>query len=105
MLAAVLQLAVAEHGAGKQTCLEQNLKAVADADHRTAAIGERFYLAHNRREARHGAGAKVVAMRKPSREDNDVRVSQARVFVPDELRRLPQYRRGGMIGIVIAVAA
>ena len=41
VLAAVLQPAVAQHRAGQQPGLEQNLKPVADAEHRTAALGER----------------------------------------------------------------
>ena len=45
VLAAVLQAAVAQHRARQQARLEQNLKAVADAEHRAAAVGERPHRA------------------------------------------------------------
>ena len=41
VLAEELQAAVAQHRAGQQPRLEQDLEAVADAQHRTAAVGER----------------------------------------------------------------
>ena len=43
VLAPVLQPAIAQHRAGQQTRLEQNLKPVADAEHRSATRGERLH--------------------------------------------------------------
>ena len=69
VLAMELQIAVAQHGAGQQARLAQNLKAVADAEHRPAGRGE-FARPHvmtgeNRAMA---PGPQVVAVREPARE-------------------------------------
>ena len=72
VLAEELEAAVAQHRAGQQARLEQNLEAVADAEHRAAAVGEGLHRCHDRREARDGAGAQVVAVREAARQDDDV---------------------------------
>ena len=105
VLTPVLQPAVPQHRARKQSGFEQNLKPVADADHEPAALGERLDLAHDRREARHRAGAKVVAVSEPAGQHDDVGALQAGVLVPDELGRLAEHGRRRMIRIVVAVAA
>ena len=91
VLAAELEAAVAQHRARQQARLEQDLEAVADAEHRTAARGERLHRRHDRREARHRAGAQVVAVREAAGQDDDVGALQARVLVPDELGLLAEH--------------
>src|SRR5436190_1198487 len=56
-------IAVAQHRAGKETRLEQDLEAVADAQDRPAGAGELEDGGHDRREPRDGAGAQVIAVR------------------------------------------
>ena len=98
-----LQAAVAQHRAGQQARFEQDLEAVADAEHRTAGIGERLHRGHHRREPRDRAGAQVVAVREPARQDDDVGAAELRVLVPDELGLLPEHVLGGVVGVVVAV--
>ena len=64
--------AVAQHRAGQQPRLEQDLEAVADAEHRAAGVGERRDRGHDRREPRDRAGAQVVAVGEAARQDDDV---------------------------------
>ena len=105
VLAEELQLAVAEHRAGQQAGFEQDLKAVADAEHRAAAVGERLHGAHDRREAGDRAGAQIVAVRESAGQDDDVGALQVGVLVPDELGVLAEHVLRGVIGVVVAVAA
>ena len=88
-----LQAAVAQHRAGQQPGLEQHLEAVADAEHRAAALGERLHRAHDRREARHGAGPQVVAVREAAGQNHDVGALQVGVLVPDVLGLLAEHVR------------
>src|SRR5205814_231967 len=94
VLAAVLQAAVAEHRARQQAGLEQYLKAVADAEHRAAALGEPAHGAHDRREARHRAGAQVVAVREAARQDHDVGALRRWRAPEDRAPTASAYRRG-----------
>ena len=82
------RLAVAQHRAGQQTGLEQNLKTVADAEHRPAGRGKRLHALHDGREAGDGAGAQVVAMREAAGQNDGVGALEAGVLVPDQLRLL-----------------
>src|SRR6185503_21138728 len=70
-----------------------------------AAAGERAHLVHDRREARHRPGAQIVAVRKSSREDDDVGALQIVVLVPEVFRFLPEDVLRGMKRILVAVAA
>ena len=63
------------------------------------------HLLHDRREARDRAGAQVVAVREPARQDHGVGALEARVLVPDELGVLPEHVLGGVVGVVIAVGS
>ena len=105
MLAVELQIAVAQHRAGQQPGLEQHLEAVADAEHRAAALGEVADRRHDRREARDRAGAQVVAVREPAGQDHDVGALEARVLVPDERGLVPEHVLRGVVGVVVAVGA
>ena len=105
MLAAVLELAVSQHRARQQPRLEQHLKAIADAQHRSAALGKLPDRRHDRRETRHRAGAQVVAMGEPAWQNHHVGALQAGVFVPHELSGLPEHMGRRVIRIVIAVGA
>ena len=78
VLAVKLQVTIAQHRAGQQPGLEQNLKAVADAEHRPAAPGEIDHRRHDRREPRDRAGAQVVAVREPAGQDHHVGALEAR---------------------------
>ena len=49
------------------------------------------------------AGAQVIAVRKPARQDHGVSASQVGVLVPDQRGRLPQHMCSGVVGVLIAV--
>ena len=66
------RLAVAPHGAGQEARLEQDLEAVADAEHQPARLGVPLDRRHHRRERRHRAGAQVVAVGEAARQDHEV---------------------------------
>ena len=90
---------------GQQSGLEQNLKTVADAEHRTAGRGKGLHFLHDGREAGDGAGAQVVAVREPAGQDDDVGALEAGVLVPDQLGVLPQHVLRGVIRIVVAIGS
>jgi len=48
VLTAILELAVLQHRARQQTGLEQDLKPIADSEHRSAARGELSDRRHDR---------------------------------------------------------
>jgi hypothetical protein len=64
------------------------LKAVADAQHQTAALGKLHHPAHDRRKARHGAAAQVIAIGKPAGQDQTVESARKLVFVPEKFYAL-----------------
>ena len=105
VLADELQAAVAQHRAGEQARFEQDLEAVADAEHRTTGIGEGLHRIHHRREPRDGAGAQVVTVRETTRQDDHVGAAERRVLVPHELGVLPEHVFRRVVCVVIAVGS
>ena len=67
----------------QQAGLAQHLEAVADAEHRAAGRGERLDLAHHRREAGDRAGAQIVAVGEPARDDHARAALEIGVGVPE----------------------
>ena len=91
---------------GSRPGLEQDLEAVADAEHRAAVRARtRATAVMIGREARDGAGAQVVAVREAAGQDDDVGALQARLLVPDELGVLAEHVLGRVVRVVIAVGA
>ena len=105
VLAAIFQAFVAQHRAGQQAGLEQNLEAVADAEHRPAPLGKRPHRAHHGREPGHRAGAQVVAVGETARQDHDVGAFQVGVLVPQILGILAEHVPGRVKRVLVAVAA
>ena len=105
VLAVKLQVAVAQHRAGEESRLAENLEAVADAQDRPAGSGEVADGGHHRGKPGDRAGAQVVAVRKAARQHDDVGAVEARLLVPDELRLLPEHVLRGVIRVVIAVGS
>src|SRR5262249_43255716 len=83
----------------------QDLKAVADAQHLAAGLGEFHYLAHDRREAGDGTGPEIIAGGKSSGDDHAVGLGQFRLFMPNETGLLLQDAGDRVVGIPIAVRA
>ena len=95
--------AVAHHRARQQARLEQHLEAVADAEHRPAALGEGGHRRHDRRELRDGAGAQVVAVGEAAGQDDGVGAAEARVLVPHERRLFADHGARRVEGVVVGV--
>ena len=91
ILAAELERTVPHQRAGQQPCLGQNLKPVADAQHRPALRGEILHRLHDGAEARDGSGAQVVAVAEAARHDHGVGVAQRGVLVPGEARGMAEH--------------
>ena len=104
VLAAIFQPLVTQHRAGQQPRLEQDLKAVADAEYRPAAFGERPHRSHHRREPRHRAGAQVVTVRKAAWQDDHVGAFQIGVLVPEIFGLLAEQVLGRVKRVLVAVA-
>src|SRR5438874_4655181 len=105
VLASVLQASIAQHRARKQSGFEEDLKAIADAEPRAAAVRKCAYFGHDRREARHRPGPQVVAVRKATGQNHDVRAPQIRILVPEVLRVLAEHLPGCVKRVLVAVAA
>ena len=76
------QRPVPDERAGQQPRLAQDLEPVADAEHRTAALGEGAHLVHDGGEPRDRARAQVVAVGEPARQDDRVDAAQVVLGVP-----------------------
>src|SRR5207249_1352833 len=96
---------VAEHGAGKQARFEKNLEPVADPENGTTVFGKAPHLAHDRREARHRSGPQIVAVREPARQNQHVGAFEIGVLVPEVLGLPAKNICGGVIRVLVAVAA
>ena len=64
-----VQVAVADQRTRQQSGFAENLKTVADAEHKAAAVGKLLDRVHHRRKARERAGAQIVAVRKTAGKD------------------------------------
>ena len=65
--------------------------------------GEALDRPHDRREARHRAGAQVVAVREAARQDHDVGAFKVGVLVPDVFGALAEHVGGRMKRVLVAV--
>src|SRR5690606_1127809 len=77
---------VLDHRAGQQVRLAEDLEAVADAEHRYAAVRGVDDLVHHGREAADSAGAQVVAVGEAAGQHDRVDILQIGVAVPQRDR-------------------
>src|SRR5262249_27301034 len=87
----------------EQARLAGDLKAVADAEHRPAALGEFFDRRHHRRLRRHGADAQIVAVGESAGQHHRVAGAERRLLVPDEARVRAHHALQNMERVVVAV--
>ena len=78
---------VAHQRAGKQSGLAQDLKAIADADDRRSCVRLGDHVLHDRRVRGHRPAAQVVAIREAARQHDHIGRGDARITMPDHLRR------------------
>ena len=98
-----VQIAIADQSAGKEPGFTENLKTVADSEHKPAAFGKLLDRIHHRRKTRERAGAQIVAVRKTAGKDHRVVSRKICFTVPDEVDRLAHVFRDHVIGIVVAI--
>ena len=84
------QAAIAHEGAGKEARFDQNLEAVADAEHQAAFGRETLDRAHDGRKLGDGAAAEIVAIGETAGEDDGIDGTEGGGTVPDELSRLTE---------------
>src|ERR1700722_12741729 len=88
----------------QQTCLAQNLKAVADTEHEAAFGGKVAYGIHDRRARRNRAAAQVIAVGKSARHHHKIRARGQRCLgVPDHrgLVARSELQRAGHVALAI----
>jgi chromosome segregation ATPase len=98
-----LQKVSARISAGQQTRFAQNLEAVADADDQLSGRGFLHDRAHDRRKARDGAAAQIIAVRKAPRQNDRVEAGQRRLFMPDVFRLRTRNAVNGAKAILVAI--
>ena len=97
------QAAVANQRAGQQAGFAQHLEAVADAEHQATGVRELDDALHDRREARHGAAAQVVAVGKPAGQDDAVDALEVAILVPQRHRVFTEHVIDDVQRVVIVV--
>jgi hypothetical protein len=102
---AELEALVAHEGAGEQPRFAQDLEAVATADDRPACVGEIDDGLHDGREVGEGAGAQVVAVGEPTREDDGVEAGEVSLLVEDVLAFFAEDAGDGVMPIDVAPRA
>src|SRR5438093_6990176 len=90
-LAAELGRVVADQRPRQQAGLAEDLKAVADAPDQAAPLGKIDDARHDRREARDGARAQMVAVAEATGQDDAVTALQVRVLVPEVAEVLAEH--------------
>src|SRR5580692_2389588 len=101
----IAQALVAHHRAGKKSCFEQDLEAVADSEDQASGTREAVHGFHYRRKSRNRPGAQVIAIREAAGENYDVAVGKIFGLVPDEFDGLMDDCGDGMVGVFIAIRA
>src|SRR5689334_8564321 len=103
MLATKLQGAIANEGSGQHAGFAQNLKPIADAQHK-ASIGCKFLDGlHDRAETGNRAGAEIIAVAEPARNDDGVGIAQRSFLVPEQTRRVTEDIAQDMDAILVAI--
>jgi hypothetical protein len=100
-----LQASILEQRAWEQSALDQDLKAVADAEDGSTVGREFTNRRHHWRKLRDGAAPQVVSIRESAGQNYRIDVTDGGRIVPKELGLLAQVVGEGVPGIVIAIAA
>src|SRR6266853_4447424 len=99
------QTGVAREHTRQQARLAKNLKAVADAEDKSAGAREFLNRAHHGRKPRNRARAQVIAISKAARQNDGVKTHDLCGLMPEEFNLLMKDLAQGVVGIVVAVRA
>jgi hypothetical protein len=94
---------VAHQCARQQTRLGEDLEAIADSQHQPAARGKPLHRLHDRRKMRNGAGAQVIAVGKPARNQHRVHALEILAVVPKKGDWLVRDLGDHVVGVMVAV--
>ena len=98
------QIGIAHQDAGQQARFDQNLEAVADAEHQTAARGMGAHRIHDRRTSGNRAAAQIVAIGKSARQHDQIgALRQIMIGMPHRRRSLAGRLRQSLDHILLAV--
>src|SRR6185437_15579233 len=100
-----LETGVAEECPGQQSGLAGDLEAVADGQHRPAAIRERDHVPHHGAESGDCTGAQIVAVAESPGQNDHVRLLQVVVLVPEKSRLFAESVDDGAVCVVVAIGA
>src|SRR5688572_20495323 len=94
---------IAKHGAWQEPGLEQDLKAVADAQYHPAMAGKLLHRPHDRRESGNGPCPQIIAVGKAAGQNDCIQAVEGCLLVPDFLNLLAKNVGEHMHAVVIAV--
>jgi len=103
VLATKLQGAVADQGAGQETGFAQDLKSIADAQHRAALRGKGLHGLHDGAETGNRAGAQIIAVAEAAGNDHGVKAGQGILLVPEQPDGMAEHVLDDMEGVLIAI--
>jgi hypothetical protein len=98
-----MKVSIANQSARQEAGFAKDLKAVADAQYKSAALGKLLQRIHYRGKARQCSGAQIVAIRKSAWDDDGIIAAQIRVAVPDKVDWLTYVFRDHVVSIVVAI--
>src|SRR5687768_1959667 len=84
VLAAELERAIADQGAGEQARFAKNLETVADAEDSSALRGKVLDCLHDGTEPSDRAGAQVIPIAEAAGNDDGVGLAEGGILVPYE---------------------
>jgi hypothetical protein len=99
------QARIAEHGAGKKSCFQKDLKSIADAENDAACAREFFNAAHDGRKTRDGSGAEIITEGESAGKNNGVRVGEIGGLMPDKFGLLAEHVMGDVERVIITIGA
>jgi hypothetical protein len=100
-----VQVAIAHQGTGEQSRFRQNLEAVANADDQTAPLGMFDRGLQGGRKTGDRATPQIVAIAKSPWHNDQIRILQIAVFMPNHLGRLTEQVAGDVGRVAIAISA
>ena len=101
----VLEAGIAHERAGEQAGFSEDLKAIADAEDKTAALCEALDGLHDRGEAGDRAGAEVVAIGKAAGDEYGIDALKIFRVMPEKGDGLVSDFSDDVVGVVVAVGA
>jgi deoxyxylulose-5-phosphate synthase len=99
------QPGIPHHGPRQESSLQQDLEAVADAQHQPALIRKPLHRLHHRRKPRDRPRTQVISIRKSAGEDDGVALMYVFGLMPDEFHRLLQDMADSVKRVVIAIGS